>query len=83
MNGKRWRRRLGKLAFPDPVEASRDAWLEEALPRLAPGEREELADLRDRLNESGLAGLTDAELDRLEALVAILHGGDPGDGRLT
>ena len=80
MNGQRWNRRLGKLAFPDPVVATRHAWWEGALRRLTPREREELAELRERLEAGGLAGLTDVELDRLEQLVTILQGDDPADG---
>ena len=80
VNGQRWHRRLGKLAFPDPVVATRHAWWAGALRRLTPREREELAELRERLDAGGLAGLTDAELDHLEALVTILQGDEAADG---
>ena len=83
MNGKSWRRRISKISFRDPLVETRHAWLKVMTQRLSPGEREELADLRERLDRFGLEGLTNAELDRLEQLVTILQGDDPADGSVA
>jgi len=74
MNTRTWSRRLSKIQFPDPMDEARGAWLDAALRRLSPSEREEMADLRERLGDGGLGGLTAAERDRLKQLAAIIHG---------
>ena len=49
----------------------------ELMQRLTPGEREEVASLRDRVSDVGLPGLTDDELDRLETLWTRLKSDHP------
>jgi hypothetical protein len=68
MNVTTWRRRLGKLTFPDRT-SDHAVWLERGLKLLTDAEFAELDYLRARVVAVDLDGMTDDELDRLEALL--------------
>jgi hypothetical protein len=68
MNAKTWRRRLGKITFPDQT-STHAAWLERGLKLLTDEEFAELDQLRERVVAVDLDGMMDDELERLQALL--------------
>lgn len=63
MNAKTWRRRLGKITFPDHAE-----WMWRGLTLLTDEELDELEALQERVVAVDLEGMADDELERLQAL---------------
>ena len=82
MNGKTWGRRLNRIGVTVTPERNgqRRISLELIVQRLTPAEREEVADLRERIDAVGLEGMSDTELDRLETLIEQLENDPEKDG---
>lgn len=64
--------RLGTIAFSERTAAAHAVWLERGPLLLTDGEQVELG--RVRVVDVELVGLTDAELDQLEALLMTMGG---------